>query len=138
MVWDKRKTHKFQKGNGFAHMAKPANRLGNLGLTNHELRQMRYMTQELMEALGEFDKKGKSRLKRMCNNITLRAANGDPVAQALCFDRIEGKATQAHVHSGEVSTTNKHLVINMTLDEMADVYADTLKQISSDKKNSGG
>jgi hypothetical protein len=125
----------FSKKNGFGHISKRNN---PLGLTTHELRQMRYLTEGLMDALGDFGKNGKTKAHSMLTNIATRAANGDPVAQALCFDRIEGKATQAHVHSGEVSTTNKHLVINMTLDEMADVYADTLKQISSDKKNSGG
>lgn len=125
--------HSFEKGNGFAHISKKNN---PYGLTLHEMRQMRYMTTELQEALNQFDKSGKSKLKRMCANIATRAANGDPVAQALCFDRIEGRPTQAHVHSGEISTTNKHLVVTMSLEEMADIYADTLKQIGNDKKNS--
>ena len=124
----------FAKGNNISGKLIQRTGAPNNKLINSLRFQGRFISMEFMHMLTqERDKWGRSRLARMARAVAERAANGDLVAAQFITDRIEGKSVQAVQHSGRVEHEGKQLVVHMSLDEMANAYADTLKQIKYDK-----
>jgi hypothetical protein len=103
--------------------------VGNSGYTLQQRREKRFITAALTDKLLKIvnsKSNGKNKIRRMDRFIEKwiqKAEKGDIFAINSIADRIEGRPTQAHEHSGKSGGPIGIVNTSMTLSEMMRAYA---------------